>query len=339
MKNAVKLALVYVGLIIGAGFASGQELMQFFLKYGAVSIFGIMIAGSLFTLIAVLMYYKIYATSAQTLKGYFGNKAWTGILEWIVTFFMIASYIVMVAGSGAIFEEHLCLPNVLGTLAMTAICGIVFIKGAKGIVAINLALTPLMILGIVIIGAYLLLLGSVPAISVGDVVDNWCVSSLIYVSYNMITAVVVLSALQPLITSKKVAVMAGCIGGGLLAAALTILWLILYVFYDVVKDSQIPLLVAAGDAKWFYIPVLFMALVTTAISAGFGVIRNINLRLHIKPHWCIIGLCLVGILGSMGGFANLVSKLYSSFGYIGLFMMIYIVVDGIRCISARNKAK
>lgn len=338
MKNALKLAMVYIGLIIGAGFASGQELMQFFVKYGVMSVFGVMIAGALFTILAIFIYYKIYVTSATTLKEYFDYKPWTVILNWIVTLFMVACYIVMVAGSGAVFEEHLGMPNILGILVMTIICAVVFIKGAEGIVAINMALTPLMILGIIAIGAYLLLFHSVPCIAIGCLFDNWCVSSFIYVSYNMITAVVVLTALQPLITSKKVAILAGCIGGGVLAASLSILWLILYVFYDAVRESEIPLLVAAGYAKWIYIPVLYMALITTAISAGFGVIRNVRAGLHIKARWCIAGLCLIGVLGSMGGFSFLVSKLYSGFGYIGIFMMFYILVDGVRCICVKNKA-
>lgn len=337
MKNAIKLAFVYIGLIIGAGFASGQEIMQFFLVYGAKSIYGIIIAGLLFTLTGVSMYYKTCAVSARTLREYFGCKPWNTVVEWIIILFMVSSYIVMVAGSGAIFEEHLSLPYLLGVINMTIICAVVFIKGARGIVAINMILTPLMILGIIITGVYMLIFKVVPSSTFGNIIDNWYVSSLLYVSYNIITAVVVITALQSLITSKRVAVLAGCIGGGILSAMLLILWSTLHLNYELVKDSQIPLLVIAGSLKWFYIPVFYMALITTAISSGFGVIQNISIRLNIKKHWCIILLCLIGFIGSFGGFTYLVSKLYSGFGYIGLFIMLYIIVDGFRCICSRNE--
>ena len=34
MKNSIRIAGAYVGLIVGAGFASGQEILQFFTSFG-----------------------------------------------------------------------------------------------------------------------------------------------------------------------------------------------------------------------------------------------------------------------------------------------------------------
>ena len=35
--TAVKVALAFVGLIVGAGFATGQEMIQYFTSFGAGS--------------------------------------------------------------------------------------------------------------------------------------------------------------------------------------------------------------------------------------------------------------------------------------------------------------
>ena len=35
-KNALKIAGVYIGLVIGAGFASGREVKTFFTSYGKI---------------------------------------------------------------------------------------------------------------------------------------------------------------------------------------------------------------------------------------------------------------------------------------------------------------
>ena len=37
--TAVKVALAFVGLIVGAGFATGQEMIQYFTSFGAVGIY------------------------------------------------------------------------------------------------------------------------------------------------------------------------------------------------------------------------------------------------------------------------------------------------------------
>ena len=41
----IKAASVYTGIILGAGFASGRELIQFFVKFGVSGIAGLLLAG------------------------------------------------------------------------------------------------------------------------------------------------------------------------------------------------------------------------------------------------------------------------------------------------------
>ena len=42
--SGIKIAFTYIGTVIGAGFASGQEILRFFSVYGAYSIYPILIA-------------------------------------------------------------------------------------------------------------------------------------------------------------------------------------------------------------------------------------------------------------------------------------------------------
>ncbi|MEG0620682.1 MAG: hypothetical protein RR477_06115, partial [Raoultibacter sp.] len=54
----IKLAGALVGTLIGSGFASGQEVMQFFTSYGLAGIIGCLVAMVLFGLLgAVFMNY------------------------------------------------------------------------------------------------------------------------------------------------------------------------------------------------------------------------------------------------------------------------------------------
>ena len=45
-----KIAATFIGAVVGAGFASGQELSQFFLGYGPAGRYGVICSGLLFAL-------------------------------------------------------------------------------------------------------------------------------------------------------------------------------------------------------------------------------------------------------------------------------------------------
>ena len=44
-KEATKIGFAYVGIVVGAGFSTGQEVMQFFTKYGLWAYLGVIISG------------------------------------------------------------------------------------------------------------------------------------------------------------------------------------------------------------------------------------------------------------------------------------------------------
>ena len=55
VKNDWRIALTYVGAIVGAGFASGQELTRFFVVFGGSGLLGIIIAGSIFAILGAVV--------------------------------------------------------------------------------------------------------------------------------------------------------------------------------------------------------------------------------------------------------------------------------------------
>ncbi|SDI71827.1 hypothetical protein [Natribacillus halophilus] len=51
MKDILRVAGAYVGIIVGAGFASGQEIIQFFTSFGMWGIAGAIVTIILFPLL------------------------------------------------------------------------------------------------------------------------------------------------------------------------------------------------------------------------------------------------------------------------------------------------
>jgi uncharacterized membrane protein YkvI len=154
----MKIASIYVGTVIGAGFASGREIIEFFGVYGIKGIFGITISGILFSLIGGLLLLKIFNNKIsgfeELICKIFGKKFGL-ILDNIMTIFLYTGFSVMVAGSGAIFEEELGLSFNLGIIVMIVLSFIVFLFSLEGLSFINSLLVPLLIIGIIFTSIYL----------------------------------------------------------------------------------------------------------------------------------------------------------------------------------------
>ena len=92
---------------------------------------------------------------------------------------------------------------------------------------------------------------------------------------------------------------------------------------------EIPLLFIANriDKKlcFLYGIAILLAMLTSAMSAGFGFMQNISNN-EKKQKVCLIVLCIVSVLMSDYGFSNLVRTLYPVFGYVGLLQLFNIVI-------------
>jgi len=251
--NSFKIFMCCVGTIIGAGFASGQEIKSFFVQYGERGAIGIIICGLLFFWYVYTVLKKIYIYNIRDFRGYFSDlagKHTVGFIEMISYAFMLASFVVMVAGSGAVAEQ-LFGGNVFGILFMATLCFVVFLKGVDGMVAVNAVMTPLIIAGIAIIGT-LSLFGDGEVFSnfnKSKAIDNFFVSALVYVSYNTITLIGVLLPLKDKITSKAVAWGGAFFSGVLLLIVGLTLWSVIYIYKSDIINVQVPMLYIA-ECLW-----------------------------------------------------------------------------------------
>lgn len=100
-----------VGALVGAGFASGQEIYLFFYRFGKNGILGILLFISL-TIFAIYKVLKIvYQNPIHTYKDFlnliFGDKIiLNNITNIIVNSFLCITFFIMVSGFGAYFYQQ-----------------------------------------------------------------------------------------------------------------------------------------------------------------------------------------------------------------------------------------
>lgn len=339
MKNSWKeLASVYIGTVVGAGFASGQEIIQFFGVYGYKGIYGVIFATILFSIMGAIVLSKVFKNKITSYSEYitplFGRRI-SKIMELIIISYLFIGYCIMLAGSGAVFEEQFNLPFNIGIYVMAFLCFLTFIFSVEGISFVNKIVVPFLITGIIVIGSVVILKeGIVFSNFVGASITktgNWVTSALLYVSFNSISALVILTSILPIIDNERQAKKGGIFGGlGLGAMAIFILLPILILYTDVFS-IEIPMLKAAGIlGQWsgyMYSAILWLAMFTTAIGNGFGCINRFIRAFKKNQLFTSANFCIISIPLAKVGFSSLVSMIYPLFGYLGLFMLVYIIVD------------
>ena len=70
MKNILKVVFVIIGTLIGAGFASGQEIYLFFYRFGINGIWGIIICNIVMAMVIYKTLNIIYKCNIETYKDF-----------------------------------------------------------------------------------------------------------------------------------------------------------------------------------------------------------------------------------------------------------------------------
>lgn len=328
-KNMVQIAGVMIGLMVGAGFASGREIASFFLSQGKGCFPGLLLTGVLFAFVGygileIIRKYKIKSYTDFLL--YTMGKRFGLVMEWVSGTFLCILFFSMSAAAGATFQQAFGLPNFIGVICLFAACVIVFHFDTAGVVVINSLLSPCMIamgaiLGLAMVGSQVKDAFFQPSASVFPF--SFFFSAILYVSYNCITTIAVLIPLRKLITSKNVSLGAAAIGGlsmGLFG--LCIAWALSGAGKSVLR-LEIPMLaLAQGQSKVFallYTILLFFAIFTTAVGNGFGALKWLESKAGGKKYWLQPLFFLAAGVSSCFGFTDIVEKWYTLFGYLGLW--------------------
>lgn len=332
LSKGLKIAGVYTALILGAGFASGQELLNFFVRFGGKGYLGLIISGFIFALcgyavldICVTNKIENYNCFSRLIFG----KTIGKIVEYAVGIFLLVLFSTMLAAGGAIAQEAFLIPPIFGVLAIGFFCFVVLMLGIDALVEINTILAPIMVIGGIFIGLYSVFLATAP-VFFAEASDNgkWAYWAIIYSGYNMVTAVTVLSAMSKYNTSRKTAKYGGLIGGISMTLLGLCLSIPLFIHFDSVNSLEMPMLYIVNQygqfIRWFYIFILISAIITTALGNGFAFVEWIKTKTTLKAPLIKLFTVLFAMGISGYGFSGLVANVYPLFGFFGILQILCI---------------
>lgn len=337
MKNVFKIVFVIIGTLIGAGFASGQEIYVFFFSYGIKGFIGIIISS---VVMGVLIYKTLGIINKYNINSYKDlldilikkkkeNKYFNfkNIVNLIINIFILVTFFIMIAGFGAYFEQQFGINSLVGSSILAILNFVIFLTSVKGVIKANELLVPMLIVFLVIIGFINII--DINIVKLGNYIirtnqSNYILSAIIYASYNSILLIPVLITLKKYINTKKQILFISLIGTIIVILLATIIFLILIrVDVDITKLEMPAVYVVSNIFKFLEIIYGFIILgsiFTTSISLGTSFLQNVSKNKKSYTQIAAI-MCITSVLISKIGFSNLINLLYPIFGYLGLIQI------------------
>ncbi|WP_050614581.1 YkvI family membrane protein [Bacillus testis] len=327
-----QIAAVYVGTVVGAGFATGREIAEFFTQYGLFGLFGIVLAGLVFVWMGtkiMLIALKIKAASYQELNRHLFGKRWGILVNGLFFIMLLGVSAVMLSGAGAVFEEHLHIPKVWGVILTSLLALLILMQGMKGLIAINIVVVPLMIFF-----SFLLLWNGIKqphfledALRMPATGISWgsTFSPILYSAFNLALAAAVLVPTAAEIKDVNVIKGGGIAGGIALTAILVSGHLALSTLPDVLGYS-IPSaeLMKQGSSVLYYIflLVVYGEIFTSLVGNTFGLERQLRTIVKAKSLLIYVSLLAVAYLIGQFEYGALLSFLYPLFGYVSTVFLV-----------------
>lgn len=346
MKNVLKVVFVIIGTLIGAGFASGQEVYLFFFSYGMKGLIGILISSIISGVVIYSTFNILNKYKINTYKDFLNilipkNTKLKIIANFIINIFILITFFIMIAGFGAYFEQEIGINRLVGSLILAIITFIVFMTSIKGVVKVNELIVPILIGFIFIIG--IISIKDIHILNLENYVirtnyTNFALSAVLYSSYNSILLIPVLITLNNYVKNKKQIFYISFISA-IVTILLSVIIFLLLVRVDVdISKLEMPVVYVVSNMfkmlRYIYGVIILGSIFTTAISLGVSFLQNTAKNKKGYTQISII-MCITSVIISKFGFSNLVSLLYPIFGYLGLIQILRLCVIKISKVTVR----
>ncbi|MFJ8244181.1 GerAB/ArcD/ProY family transporter [Peribacillus asahii] len=329
-----QIAAVYVGTIVGAGFATGKEIVEFFTQYGLYGFLGILIAGYLFIFIGtkmMLISSRIHAASYEEFNEYLFGKKIASIINLLFLAMLVGVSAVMLSGAGAVFEEQLGMSKHIGVWLTIVLAIAVLIFGTRGLFAINSFVVPIMISFSVLLCVLTIGNGgfweSLLHIPETGITVKVLVSPFSYTAFNLALAQAVLVPIAYEVQDQETIKRGGMLGGIFLTIILLSGHFALMTLPNI-ADYEIPsaiIMKSAGETLyWVFILVIYGEIFTSVIGNIFGLERQISGFWKVPSICIILLLFMIAFFISEVGYGRLIGYLYPLFGYISLLFLVLV---------------
>jgi uncharacterized membrane protein YkvI len=329
-------------VMIGGGYATGRELVEFFLSAGPVNgLLAMLVATAMFSIISALSFELARMTMSYNYRSFFHQLLGRGWFLFEIAYFALAILILAVLGaaSGELVAEHLGLAKLGGTLLLMALIGVLVFWGTSLIEKVMAGWSFLLYITYALLVFLCLwrfggdLLNN---LAVEPVVSGWVKNGVLYAGYNLATIPIILFCVSHM-ASRKDAFTAGVLAGPLAMIPAFLFYLAMAAFYPDILNAAVPADFIFQQLEMSWISLVFYIVVFgTLVETGTAIIHAFNERISevyreknkVMPHWLRTGVALVAltlavVLAGRIGLIDLIARGYGTLTWV--FIAIFVV--------------
>ncbi len=343
--QVLKVAFAFVGIIVGAGFASGQEVMQYFVAFGLNGMWGALISAVVMTAMAlIILQLGSYFNAGEHGEVFrrVSHPIFSRLLDLGVVLTLFSTGFVMFAGAGANLNQQWGIPVWVGALVMVVLVLAAGMLDLDKVTTVIGAITPFIIVFITVACVYTIISGDFATVDqlekaseeVATTLPNWLVAGVNYTSFNLMVAVSMAVVIGGNMFNPRVAGRGGLLGGLIYSALLLISAVTLFLSVEKVGDQDMPMLTIINQLNPVLGQVMAVVVYGMIFNTALGMFYALGRRLtasrpgRFKPVYALT--VLLGFVLSFVGFKELVGYVYPILGYVGLLLIAVMLVAWVR---------
>lgn len=345
VKQVLRVAFAFVGVVVGAGFATGQEIMQYFVAFGINGVWGAVLSAVIMSLMAMIIlqlgsYFQ--ASEHGEVFRRVSHPIFSRVLDIGVIITLFATGFVMFAGAGANMEQQWGIPVWIGAVIMVLVTIAAGFLDVDRVTTVIGSITPFIVGFILLASVYTLAFtdatpAAEQAAAVAEVpttLPNWVVAAVNYVGFNLMVAVSMAIVIGGSLFNPRAAGAGGFTGGLIYSAMLLITTITLFHTVGTVATDAVPMLTVINRLHpWLgqAMAVVILGMIfNTALGMFYALGRRVTANHPEKFKIVYVGLVLLGFALSFMGFQNLIGWVYPILGYIGLLLITVMLVAWLR---------
>ncbi|MCG8401707.1 MAG: hypothetical protein MJA84_08930 [Firmicutes bacterium] len=332
---------LFQSVIIGGGYATGRELVEFFLTAGPLGgLLGMLVATIGFSAIAALSFEFARITESDNYRHFFKQLLGRYWFLFELAYFCLGLLVLAVIGAaaGELVKRHMGIHNTLGTLTLMLLVGILVFRGTllieKVLAGWSFLLYATYAIFVII---YLWHYGAdlTHNLYQGTIGDDWLMSSIKYVGYSAAVIPVILFCVKHM-HCRRDALTAGLLAGPIAMFPALLFFLAMVATYPALLGAPVPadFMIQRLDFPWLNI-IFYVVVFGTFVETCTAFVHAVNERIYevyreknrtmplwLRPVVAGVALFIAVFLASGIGLIDLIAQGYGSLTW--LFILVFI---------------
>lgn len=333
---------LFQSVLIGGGYATGRELVEFFLSSGvAGGLLGMLVATVAFSVVAAVSFEVARITRSYNYRSFFHHLLGRGWFFYELAYFVLGLLVLAVIGAaaGELVAKYLGISAGLGSICLMALIGLLVFWGTSLIEKVLAGWSFLLYATYALFVIwYLSQHGGqlVARLQEWEVGAGWLSGGIKYVGYNIAVIPIIFFCVRHM-ESRRDALVAGVVAGPLAMIPAVLFFLAMSASYPAILEAPVPsdFMIQVLNLPWLS-ALFYVVIFGTFVETGTAFIHAVNERIdavyqekgRVMPRWlrpavAVTALIIAVTLADRIGLIDLIARGYGALTWV--FILVFVV--------------